>query len=53
MRSDHKAIVLVYLGRSNLVSSMIGAEDVAGRVLPLMDLTALWKGPTSVSPKLP
>ena len=53
MRVDHKAIALVYLGRSNLVSSMIGDEDVVRRVLPLMNLTALWKGPTSASPKLP
>ena len=38
---------------NNLVSSMIGAEDVVRRVLPPMNLTALWKGPTSASPKLP
>lgn len=42
MRIDRKAIVSIYVGRSFLVSPMIGVENVARRVLPPMDLTLLW-----------
>ena len=36
MRIDRKAIVSIYVGRSFLVSPMIGVKVVASRVLPPM-----------------